>query len=130
MKINKRETVDINGSEEEIYVPFAMISGMVLPSDTFSNVEVTNGKLISEGNSYLVVGVAFPGLRDSLKIDELKEEIEDEEKREEIDELNIPDYLEVSADAVDFNLSMTMTMAMSDVLSDIDFDGYYRCGRD
>ena len=116
----QRETVDINGSEEEIYVPFAMISGMVLPSDTFSNVEVTNGKLISEGNSYLVVGVAFPGLRDSLKIDELKEEIEDEEKREEIDELNIPDYLEVSADAVDFNLSMTMTMAMSDVLSDID----------
>ena len=116
----QKETVDINGSEEEIYVPFAMISGMVLPSDTFSNVEVTNGKLISEGNSYLVVGVAFPGLRDSLNIDELKEEIKDEEKREEIDDLNIPDYLEVSADAVDFNLSMTMTMAMSDVLSDID----------
>lgn len=116
----QKEKVDINGSEEEIYVPFAMISGMVLPSDTFSNIEVTNGKLVSEGDNHLVVGVAFPGLRDSLDIDGLKEEIEDEEKRKEIDELNIPDYMEVSADAVDFKLSMTMTMAMSDVLSDID----------
>ena len=113
------ETVDINGSEEEIYVPFAMISGMVLPSDNFSNIEVTNAKLISEGDNHLVMGVAFPGLKDSLKLDELKDEIEDEEKKEELDELNIPEYIEVSADAVDFNLAMTMTMAMSDVFSEL-----------
>lgn len=115
----EKKTVNIGGSEEEIYVPFAMISGMVLPSDTFSNIEVTNARLISEGDNQLVVGVAFPGLRDSLDLEALKEEIEDEEKRKELDELNIPEYIEVSADAVDFNLNMTMTMAMSDVLSDI-----------
>ncbi len=113
------QTVEINGNEEEIYVPFAMISGMALPSDTFSNIEVKNARLISEGDNYLVVGAAFPGLRESLDIEGLKEEVKDEEKRKELDEINIPEYIEVSADAVNFNLSMTMTMAMSDVLSDI-----------
>lgn len=115
----EKQMVDINGTEEEIYVPFAMISGMVLPTDIFSNVEATNAKLISEGDNLLAVGVAFPGLRDSLNLEELKAEIEDEEKREELDELNIPEYIEISADAVDFDLGMTMTMAMSDVLSEI-----------
>lgn len=115
----EKQKVDINGNEEEIYVPFAMISGLVLPSDIFSNVEATNARLISEGDNLLAVGVAFPGLRDSLNLEEWKEEIEDEEKKKELDELNIPEYIEISADAVDFDLNMTMTMAMSDVLSDI-----------
>lgn len=110
------EMVEINGKEEEVYIPFAMISGMALPGDTFSNIEVTNAKLISEGDNNLIVGVAFPGLKESLKMEELKEKIEDEERKEE---LEIPDYIEVSADATDFSLNMTMTMAMSDVLSDI-----------
>lgn len=115
----EKQKVDINGNEEEIYVPFAMISGLVLPSDIFSNVEATNARLISEGDNLLAVGVAFPGLRDSLNLEEWKEGIEDEEKKKELDELNIPEYIEISADAVDFDLNMTMTMAMSDVLSDI-----------
>jgi len=115
----EKQAVDINGKEEEIYVPFAMISGMVLPSDTFSNVEAKNAKLISEGDNLLAVGVAFPGLRDSLALEELEGGMEDEEKRKELEDLNIPDYIEISADAVDFHMDMTMTMAMSDVLSDI-----------
>lgn len=113
------EKVTINGKEEEIYIPFAMVSGMVLPQDTFSNIEVTNARLISEGNNSLVVGVAFPGLKDSLDVEGLKEKIEDEEKREEFEDMDIPEYIEVSADTTDFSLAMTMTMAMSDVLSDI-----------
>lgn len=115
----QKQTVTVNGKEEEIFIPFAMISGMVLPEETFSNIEVTNARLISEGNNSLVVGVAFPGLKDSLDVEGLKEKIEDKEKQEEFDKLEIPDYIEVSADATDFALNMTMTMAMSDVLSDI-----------
>ncbi len=115
----EKQMVEINGRNEEIYVPFAMISGMVLPSDTFSNIEVENARLISEGDNYLVVGMAFPGLKNSLDIEGLKADMEDEEKKKELDEINIPEYIEVSADAVNFNLSMTMTMAMSDILSDI-----------
>ena len=106
-------TVEVNGRKEEIHIPFAMLSGMLLPQDTFSNIEVTNGRLLSEGNNSIVVGIAFPGLKESLNWEELKKDLS---KAEE--ELAIPDYLEVSADAENFSLGMTMTIAMSDMLSD------------
>ena len=53
--------------------PFTLrISSKSLQSsnrDVFSNIEVTNAKLISEGDNNLVVGVAFPGLNESLKVE-------------------------------------------------------------
>lgn len=109
------ETVLIDGKETEILVPFAMLSGMVLPGDVFSNIEVTNGKIMSEGNNSIVIGVAFPGLKESLQFDKMKERNKDMESIEDID---IPDYMEITADAVNFELGMTLTMAMSDLLSD------------
>lgn len=111
--------VKVGDKEEEIKVPFAMISGMILPRDTFSNIEVTNGRLLSEGNNSVVVGVAFPGLKESIDLDDLKEKASDKVDSNELDELEIPDYIEVTADTENFELGMTMTVAMSDVLSDI-----------
>ena len=111
-------TVEVNGRKEEIHIPFAMLSGMLLPQDTFSNIEVTNGRLLSEGNNSIVVGIAFPGLKESLNWEELKKDLSKAEKKKAEEELAIPDYLEVSADAENFSLGMTMTIAMSDMLSD------------
>ena len=56
-----------------------MVSGAILSSDHFKNVEVTNGKVISDGENDIVVGIALPGLSDSLKLDELGDK-KDEEK--------------------------------------------------
>ena len=117
----QKQKAQIQGVEEELYVPFAMISGLALPGDVFSNIEVTNAKLISEGDNNLVVGVAFPGLNESLKVEEWKEQAEDGGKGDGLEGLEAPDYIEVSADTENFSLNMTMTMAMSDVLSDIAF---------
>ena len=111
-------TVEVNGRKEEIHIPFAMLSGMLLPQDTFSNIQVTNGRLLSEGNNSIVVGIAFPGLKESLNWEELKKDLSKAEKKQAEEELAIPDYLEVSADAENFSLGMTMTIAMSDMLSD------------
>lgn len=105
-----RETVPvkINGKEENISVPFTAVSGMIL-SDKFTNVEVTNGKVISDGKNQVVIGVAMPGLEDSLNI-----------QSQELDaDVTIPSYVEVTADVEDFSLNMTMTMLMSDVLSEL-----------
>lgn len=116
---NAMETAKIGDKDEEITVPFAMISGMILSDEKFHNIEISNGRVISEGNNSIVVGVAFPGLRESLDIDEIKENLESEEEKEKADEIHIPDYVEVTADATDFALDMTMTMAMSDVLDSV-----------
>ena len=111
---NAKEMVTINGQQEEVTVPFAMLSGVILPTDTFTNVSVTNGKVVSDANKNIVVGAALPGLKESLQLNQDK-----------LDELNvsdgisIPEYVEITADTKDFELGMTMTMASCDVLSDL-----------
>lgn len=122
MDYENKETrkVMIGDKEEEIKVPFAMISGMVLPQDTFSNIEVTNAKLMSEGENSIVVGMAFPGLKESIDLEGMKDKISDDNAAEEIEDMEIPEYIEVTADVRNFKLDMTMTLAMSDILSDIE----------
>ena len=99
------ENVTIDGKMEKIYVPFAMLTGMLMDSDTFRNVEVTNGKILNDGDHTAIVGIAFPGLQDDLAIDR--------------DTLDIPDSFTVSADVTDFHLSNTVTIAANGLFSQI-----------
>lgn len=46
-------------TEDGVYVPFTAVTGMML-NKNFTNVEVTNGKVVSDGNNQVVVGFAFP----------------------------------------------------------------------
>lgn len=105
---NAYETVKINGKEERIYVPFLMMSGMILDGEKFSDVTVTNGKVVSDGDRKIVAGIAFPGLQHDLGL-----------SREDI---NIPDYFEVTADAKDFALGTTVTIATNGLTKDLDPD--------
>lgn len=112
---NCKQTVNVDGKDIEVYTPFAMVSGLMLDADKFSNVEISNGKVISDGGSYIVMGVATPGLKESLDLDE--EKLDELEESGEL-ETKLSDSFEVTADTTDFQLGMTITMASSDVLSD------------
>lgn len=57
------ENVKIDGKTEKIYVPFTVMTGMLLDSEAFQNVEVSNGKLMDDGNHIAVAGLAFPDFR-------------------------------------------------------------------
>ena len=48
----EKQVVDVDGKEVEVYTPFAMVSGMMLDSDKFANVEISNGKVISKMEGY------------------------------------------------------------------------------
>lgn len=86
----------------DVYVPFVAISGLVL-NDGFTNVEVTNGKVIADGNREMVIGYTLPGLKESLNVSE-----------DDFDEdVTIPEYFEVTADVENFSLDMTMTVVMN-----------------
>ncbi len=102
------EMKKINGKEEKIFVPFAMLTGMILDNDIFRNVEVTNGKLINDGMRSVVAGAAFPGLQDSLGLDK--------------NDLEIPEYIEITADVTDFKMGITATIATNEIFNDIDTD--------
>lgn len=99
------ETVQINGVNQRIYVPFAMLTGMILDNDTFQNVQITNGKLVNDGDRTVVVGLAFPGLQENLNLSR--------------DDLSIPDSVEITADVTNFSLSMTVTLACNDLFSQL-----------
>lgn len=116
--------VMIGDKEEVIYTPFAAVSGMFLDSEKFRNVNVTNGTVVSDGNKNVVIGMAFPGLVDSLN----GSKIEDEDILSKIEEkIDIPSEVIVEADVTGFELGMTLTMINSDVmnalgLDDVDLD--------
>ena len=99
------ETVQINGQNQRIYVPFAMLTGMILDNDTFCNVTVSNGKLVNDGDRTVVVGLAFPGLQENLNLSR--------------DQLSIPSSVEITADVTDFSLGMTVTLACNDLFSQL-----------
>lgn len=102
------ETKTIAGKSQRIYVPFAVLTGAILDSDNFRNVSVTNGKLVDDGDHTVVVGMAFPGLQENLALD--------------TDKLEIPSYVEVSADVTDFSIETTLTVVTNSVFNDVDDD--------
>lgn len=108
---NTKQTVKAGSKNSEVISPFVMLSGMILPVDKFSNVQVENGKVISEGSNQIVVGYAVPGFKQCLQ-----NGIDDSKIQTAIDNIEVPDYVEVSADVTDFELAMTMTVAASDLL--------------
>lgn len=105
---HEKTTIEKDGKGIEVYVPFTVMTGMIL-SDDFTNIEVTNGKVVSDGKNNIVVGMAMPGLHESLQ----------KEKDDFEDSIEFPDYVEVSADVENFSLEMTATVAMSGLLSDM-----------
>lgn len=113
---NSTKDVMINGKKTTIKTPFAMVSGLELPNDKFSNIQVENGKVISEGDNAFVIGMAFPGLKESLDLDD------DEDLKDKIGDIEIPEYVQIEADVTDFSLEMTMTLASSSFLSDLKVD--------
>ncbi len=110
-KNNEKQNVSVDGKDTEVYTPFVMMTGMILPNETFSNVTIDNGKIISDGNKNIVVGFGMPGLKDSLNL-----------SSEESDKVTIPESLSIEADVTDFTMSSTYTVALSDLLDDMDMD--------
>lgn len=101
------ETVTIDGKEERIMVPFAMLTGVLLDHDTFSDVRVTNGKCITDGDRTVVIGVAFPGMNENLGLDET-------------DAATFPSYVEIRANVKNFRMTGTVTVATNEVFNAVD----------
>ena len=106
------ETVEVDGEIVGVKVPFMVLSALMLPSDTFSNIQVSSGKVMADKSNNIVAGVAFPGLSESLNL----------EVYEGTEDIDIPDYVEVTADAENFELEYTATVITTSGLGDMDTD--------
>ncbi|MCR5837242.1 MAG: hypothetical protein K6G88_12100 [Lachnospiraceae bacterium] len=104
---NKKVETMVDGNKEEVYVPFVAATGMILNSK-FSNIDAVNAKVMSEGNNTIVVGMALPGLKESLKVSDA-----------DFDAGDIPEYCEISADVKDFSTTMSLTVISNDLGIDV-----------
>ena len=105
-----KQTVNVNGEDVEMYTPFTMVSAMMFSSDEYSNVSVENGKLISDGDKNIVVGVAFPGLADDLNLKDLDMDID------------IPETVTITADVKDATIGTSITMASAELMNEFGLD--------
>lgn len=105
---NEKKTVSIDGKQETLCVPFAVLTGLMLDGEHFSDVTVSNGKLIDDGSRTFAVGLAFPGLQEDLALAEEK--------------LELPSAVEITAEVTDFTLGMGLTLVTNEPFNAMDPD--------
>lgn len=96
-RVTIRFDFTVSQKQAGVFVPFAVVTAALLENDVFTDVQVTNGQLVNDGERTLVVGAALPGLQSSLGLTE--------------DQLALPEYVEISAQAEGFALPVTAALA-------------------
>ena len=100
---NKDEhTVNINGKNEKIYTPFVIIAGTIIENENNKNITITKGKVIDDGTKTILVGIALPGLQESLKISEKQ--------------MEIPNSIEISMETTKFEMGSIMNFVTPKLL--------------
>lgn len=105
-----KQNVDVDGQQTEMYTPFTLATAMMLPTDEYTNVTIDNGKIVSDGDKNIVVGVAFPGLSEDLGLDSSNLDVD------------IPSSVTITADVTDVRVGATYTMASANLLDSIGLD--------
>lgn len=85
--------------------PYTMASGLIFDNARFSDVRVSGGKAVDNGNQTIAFGIAFPSMNENLGIDRSK--------------MNIPSFVEISAYTDKFEIVGTYTIALSGLFNDI-----------
>lgn len=92
-----KKTVKLSGKDTTVYTPFIVAGGMILPENSFSNINVENGKTIGDGTKEIALMVGAPGLKESLNLsDEILKQLGD---------FNFSDTYTITADTEKFELS-------------------------
>ncbi|HJF54821.1 MAG TPA: hypothetical protein K8W11_01110, partial [Anaerotruncus colihominis] len=107
----QRQRVTIAGKDTDMYTPMLVAAGMSLPDDTFQNVEVSEGSVISDGSNQIVAFACVPGLNDSLALGTYR--------IQEINDLDFPEEFTVTADVQNFEMGPVM-VAVTPELPDLD----------
>ncbi|MBO7335562.1 MAG: hypothetical protein J6U42_01335, partial [Lachnospiraceae bacterium] len=106
---NEKRTAVIDGRETEVCVPFAAVSVITLDGERFSNVRISSGRVSTDGNRTVAVGIAFPGLKDSLGLKSDRTVV-------------------LEADTTGFELLTTMTLVTNEIFKDVELDPVFDAG--
>lgn len=105
-----QKTVTVGEESYDVKVPFVVTTLVFLDSEGWSDLKVTNGKIIDLNGESAVVGYALPGLSQCLKLEEF----------EATEDIELPEYMEFSATVEDFSMEFSATVATPGLFSEID----------
>ena len=99
---NEVHTVKVNGKNVKMYTPFVVVVGTIFDNTENSNIKISSGKVIENGNKTIAIGLAVPGMQESLGISS--------------DKFNIPSNIEFEMDAKDFEMNNIVAFATPKLL--------------
>lgn len=100
--------VEIDGQYVEMYTPFVIFAGTYFKNETVQNVKVTTGKAVDDGSKTIVIGMALPGLQESLGLDST--------------DFSIPKDIEIEMDIKDYEQSSIITFVTPKIIDKEDFN--------
>ena len=103
-------TVEVDKKSYTVPVPLMAMTLVPMDEDVFSNVKVTNGKILSLDDSGMALGMVLPGFGKVLDLKSLSY----------TEDVDIPEYFEISADVRDFTLDFTATIVSPGLLDELD----------
>lgn len=101
----KKTKVSVDGKDKEVYVPFVAVTGAMLDTNIFSNVQIDNGKVISNGQYQVACGFGTAGLVENFDTEKLNASI---------------DGFTLEADVEKFEPAYMMTFVTNSVLDNVD----------
>lgn len=108
---NKEEhNVKINGKSQKLYTPFVVACGTIINNQNNKNIQITNGKVIDNGNKTIVMAISMPGMQESLGISKEK--------------LEIPSKVEITMETTDFELNNIVTYITPKLIEDTDLKAF------
>lgn len=99
---------NLTGTKEQAYIPFVMATGVVLDDEKFQNITVENGKVISDGERNVVLGMGIPGMKEALGTEEAE----------------IPDFFEIQADVTKYEAVPGITAASNELFNELDTEKF------
>ena len=87
---NEKHIVSINGKQVTMYTPFIIVAGTKIDNAKNKNIQITNGKIVDNGESTLAVGIAMPGMQENIGISKSK--------------IDIPEEIEISMETEDLEM--------------------------
>ena len=102
------EYENATADQEQAYTPFLMVTGLVLDAEKFTNVTIDNGKIVSDGDRNLAIGMGIPKMKEELGVEDL----------------DIPDSFVVEADVTDYDTIEGITVATNDLFNQLDTDQF------
>lgn len=94
---------EVNGEKRKIYTPFSTAAIFTLPTDNFKSVTTDGGIMLSEGNNNIITFASFPGLEESLGVEDIDLGV------------NLTNKLTINAEVENFSMSPIMVTATSEL---------------